>query len=305
MTVAADVYPSRQLNQEPRWLERLDPIVYGSPSNDAPLSEDQLARFERDGFLVLPELFSKDEIAVFRNEVNRLRKEPEVLERPSAIREPDSGALRSLFAIHRTNRLFERIASDERIAGIASYILGGDIYVHQSRMNLKPGFKGKEFYWHSDFETWHVEDGLPRMRAVSCSILLTDNTPYNGPLMLIPGSHRHYVSCTGETPDNHYQRSLRKQELGVPDDSSLNDMVAEGGIEAVTGKAGTVVLFDCNTLHGSNSNITPSPRSNLFYVYNHVDNQPVAPYGELTPRPDFVAERGPVTALKIAPQRYQ
>ncbi|MEH6493179.1 ectoine hydroxylase [Halopseudomonas sp.] len=305
MTVAADVYPSRQLNQQPRWLDRLDPIIYRNPSNDAPLTADQLARFERDGFLVLPELFNQDEVAVFRKEVNRLRNNQTVLEQPSAIREPDSGALRSLFAIHRSNDLFKRIASDERIAGPASYILGGEVYVHQSRMNLKPGFKGKEFYWHSDFETWHVEDGLPRMRAVSCSILLTDNTPYNGPLMLIPGSHRHYISCTGDTPDNHYQRSLRKQELGVPDDSSLNDMVAEGGIEAVTGKAGTVVLFDCNTLHGSNSNITPSPRSNLFYVYNHVDNQPVAPYGELTPRPDFVAERGPVEPLQIAPQRYR
>ena len=38
------------------------------------------------------------------------------------------------------------------------------------------------------------------------------------------------------------------------------------------GPAGSVVFFDCNTMHGSNGNITPSARSNLFYVYNHVDN---------------------------------
>ena len=66
-----------------------------------------------------------------------------------------------------------------------------------------------------------------------------------------------------------------------------------------------MVLFDCNTLHGSNSNITPDPRSNLFYVYNHVDNLPVEPFGADTPRPAFVAERGPVTPLRIASQRYQ
>ena len=53
---------------------------------------------------------------------------------------------------------------------IAEQILGSQVYIHQSRVNLKPGFKGKEFYWHSDFETWHIEDGMPRMRALSCSI---------------------------------------------------------------------------------------------------------------------------------------
>src|SRR3546814_10424765 len=80
------------------------------------------------------------------------------------------------------------------------------------------GFKGREFYWHSDFETWHVEDGMPRMRALSMSVLLAENTPHNGPLMVIPGSHRTYLTCLGETPDDHYLSSLKKQEYGVPDE---------------------------------------------------------------------------------------
>ena len=88
---------------------------------------------------------------------------------------------------------------------MAEQLLGSRVYVHQSRINYKSGFDGKEFYWHSDFETWHAEDGLPRMRAVSASIALSDNTPLNGPLMLIPGSHRHFVACIGETPDDHYK----------------------------------------------------------------------------------------------------
>mgnify|MGYP000662194585 CR=1 FL=1 len=106
--------------------------------------------------------------------------------------------------------------------------------MHQSRLNLKPGFKGKEFYWHSDFETRHVEDGLPRMRTVSCSVLLTDNHSYNGPLMLIPGSHRKFISCVGRTPDNHYQKSLRKQEFGVPDDRSLAELYQKNGVDLAT-----------------------------------------------------------------------
>jgi ectoine hydroxylase len=65
--------------------------------------------------------------------------------------------------------------------------------------------KGKEFYWHSDFETWHAEDGMPKMRAVSCSIAFDDNHEFNGPLMVIPQSHQKFISCIGETPEEHHK----------------------------------------------------------------------------------------------------
>ncbi|BBI64144.1 hypothetical protein HSBAA_54500 [Vreelandella sulfidaeris] len=91
-----------------------------------------------------------------------------------------------------------KLASDERVAGAARQIIGDDPYVHQSRINYKPGFAGKGFNWHSDFETWHAEDGMPAMHAVSASLILTDNHEFNGPLMLIPGSHKKFVPCLGK-----------------------------------------------------------------------------------------------------------
>jgi ectoine hydroxylase len=193
--------------------------------------------------------------------------------------------------------MFGRLASDARLVNIARQILGDEVYIHQSRLNLKPGFLGKEFYWHSDFETWHVEDGMPRMRAVSCTILLTENNEFNGPLMLIPGSHKHYISCVGETPSDHYKQSLQKQEYGVPDPTSLEFLVERGGIQAPKGPAGSVVLFDCNTMHGSNSNISPYPRSNLFVVYNSLENALGKPRFGLNPRPEYIATREDVRPL--------
>lgn len=164
-----DLYPSRQFSK-PHWQERLDPVVYTPAEQTGPLTSKQLNSFERDGFLILPETFNAEEVDLFRAELQRLSQDTEVLQSPAAIREPDSGALRSLFDIHRSNTLFAKVARDTRTAGLARQLLGGDLYVHQSRINLKPGFSGKEFYWHSDFETWHTEDGLPRMRTLSCSI---------------------------------------------------------------------------------------------------------------------------------------
>ena len=57
------------------------------------------------------------------------------------------------------------------------------------------------------------------------SISLIENTPYNGALMLMPGSHKSYAVCSGETPDDHSKASLKKQEYGVPDDGILTRCV--------------------------------------------------------------------------------
>jgi ectoine hydroxylase len=192
------------------------------------------------------------------------------------------------------------MARDERIAGKVKFLLDDDLYLHQSRLNYKPGFTGKEFYWHSDFETWHAEDGMGRMRAISASVLLTDNDALNGPLMLMPGSHKHYVSCAGKTPEDNHKSSLKKQDVGVPSPDALTEMARKFGIEYASGKAGTVILFECNTMHGSNGNITPFPRSNAFFVYNAWSNRVEAPFAAQKPRPAFLSNREPQGPIEIA-----
>src|SRR3546814_13794312 len=120
---------------------------------------------------------------------------------------------------------------------------------------------------------------MPLMRALSMSVLLAENTPHNGPLMVIPGSHRTYLTCVGETPDDHYLSSLKKQEYGVPDEESLAELAHKHGILAPTDKPGTVILFDCTLMHGSNGNITPFPLPNAFPVYNPATNRHARPVG--------------------------
>jgi len=285
-----DLYPSRQA-PEPRLLPRRDPVVHSAWSPDAPITNEQAAHFDAEGYLVLENLFTADELAALQRETARLLSDPSSLDPGTLITERGSAEVRSIFRIHDQNPLLARLAVDDRLADVARFLLGDEVYIHQSRLNYKPGFQGKEFYWHSDFETWHVEDGMPRMRALSMSVLLAPNTAHNGPLMLIPRSHRKYLTCVGETPDNHYLTSLKKQEYGVPDEDSLTELAHEHGIVAPTGDAGTVVIFDCNIMHGSNGNITPFPRANAFIVYNAMSNTLVEPFGAKTPRPEFIASR--------------
>lgn len=231
-SMAQDVYPSR-LAESPQalWQPRQDAVIKGRHLS-GPLSKAQLEEFERKGFLFIPHLISGDELDELCDEMQALMSTDAYRHQDFSITEPESNEIRSLFAVHKLSERLGALASDERVAGAARQIIGDDPYVHQSRINYKPGFAGKGFNWHSDFETWHAEDGMPGMHAVSASLILTDNHEFNGPLMLIPGSHKKFVPCLGETPEDNHKSSLKAQEVGVPSPEALTELVAEHGIEA-------------------------------------------------------------------------
>ena len=292
-----DTYPTRSAQEA--WSQRKAPVFWGKWTPAAPLTRAQTDEFEKNGFLVLRDVFSAAEVARLQDESHRMRSGDARLDADNVVTEPGSDAVRTIFRLEDESALFNRLARDERIAGKVRFLLDDDLYLHQSRLNYKPGFTGKEFYWHSDFETWHAEDGMPRMRAISASILLTDNDALNGPLMLMPGSHKHYVSCAGETPKDNHKASLKKQEVGVPSPSALTELADRLGIEYASGPAGTVILFECNTMHGSNGNITPFPRSNAFFVYNAWSNRVEEPFAADRPRPAFLSRRDPQEPIRI------
>ncbi|OAN88430.1 ectoine hydroxylase [Marinobacter sp. EhC06] len=302
-TRADDFYPTR-LERPTESFERQDPVVHskGSDRTNGPLSETELTQYERDGFIVFNNFLDQATVRQFREDLRGYENDESILRSEGTITEPGKQEIRSIFGIHELSDRFDRLTRDPKILAMVRQLLGSEAYIHQSRINFKPGFHGKGFDWHSDFETWHAEDGMPRMRAVSFSIALTDNTPFNGPLMLIPGSHKTFVPCVGRTPEDNYQSSLKKQELGVPNDRDLAAMADEYGIKAPTGPAGSLIIFECNTLHASNANMSPWPRSNLFFVYNSVENQLQAPFCGNKPRPDFLGNRSNTETLVPVPE---
>lgn len=285
----ADLYPTRGTTEV--MTPRQDPVVWSQPGTEGPFQPAELSDFERDGFFAIGELLTAEEVAVYRAELDRLVNDPAMRADDRSIVEPRSQEIRSVFEVHKISEVFAKLVSDPRVVGRARQILGSDVYVHQSRINVKPGFGASGFYWHSDFETWHAEDGLPNMRTVSVSIALTENHDTNGGLMIMPGSHRHFLGCAGETPRDNYKKSLQMQDAGTPSDEALTKLADAHGIKLFTGKAGSATWFDCNCMHGSGDNITPYPRSNVFIVFNSVENTAVEPFAAPVPRPDYIGAR--------------
>ena len=283
MDAITDLYPSRP-SLVASILPRKDPVVYGGAVRSDGLLPETLEKYREEGFLCFDNFLGATELAELNEDLERLRAVAAPGD-PVVLREPASDSVRAIYDVHKRSARIDALVRDEALLGPVRQILGGPVYVHQSRVCYAAGPGAAAFYWHSDFETWHVEDGMPRMRAVNVQISLSDAMFENGPLMLIPGSHLHYIP---RVPEDKVEMSL-----GGPESASLVGLIERNGIFTATHSAGSMVLFDCNMLHGSNGNITPQPRVTLNIVYNSIDNRPsAAPFGGDRPRPSFLAARG-------------
>jgi ectoine hydroxylase len=282
-----DFYPSRGIDEY--MIKRKDPTVYTNKSIGK-YSLDNISRtqYEENGFIIFPNLFKPDEITQMLQEIDIMSNNTELLQNEEFIQEPNSDELRTIFSQHIFSSLFNKISKDSRILDKVKQILNSEVYLHHTRINIKSAYKGKSFPWHSDFETWHCEDGLPNCRCLTAWIMLTDNTEFNGPLYLIPGSHKKFVSCQGETPLDNYKTSLKKQEYGVPSHKTIENLTKESHLVGAYGKAGTLVIHDGNIMHGSPDNISPFPRTNAFFVYNSVHNTPKEPFAAQKQRGEFL-----------------
>ena len=301
-----DHYPTRTGDSE-SILPRLDPVVYPDTTPDSPFKLDagQVNSYEKNGFLVLPGAMT-DLVQPIMDEIQRLKHDLKGAE--ELYTEPDSDEPRTIFKPYAHSDLVDAIRRDPRILQPVQQLLGSAAYTMQSRINIKPAFAGRSFPWHSDFETWHTEDGMPAMRAVTAWIMLTENHPFNGPLYVLKGSHKKFVSCSGITGEDNFKTSLRRQTLGVPRNETMKELMDEYPLTAIYGPPGTLVFHECNILHGSPDNISSDPRGLLMFVYNSVANRPAAPFGGLKPRPHYLSDRDtnplqPLTA-PVVPDHY-
>lgn len=81
---------------------------------------------------------------------------------------------------------------------------------------------------------------------------------------------------------------------------TIDSLLQEQGIQGIYGKPVTVVIHECNLLHGSPDNISPWPRSLLMYVYNSVHNKVVAPFSGLKLRPDYLSSPDPEPLIPLS-----
>ncbi|MEM9004203.1 MAG: phytanoyl-CoA dioxygenase family protein [Cyanobacteria bacterium P01_F01_bin.86] len=246
------------------------------------LTQKQLNHYHENGFLVIESLFSSAEIAALKQEMLTLAD----LDRPGRVLE-ENGAVRSIFAPHACSEIFDVLVQMPRLVEPAQQILESDVYLHQYKLNPKVALEGEEWKWHRDFLYWHKEDGMPEPRALNVVIFLDEVNDFNGPMLVIPGSHRQ------ETVDLSPRQSGWKATLTADlkyqiDRHTLAELLEDSSIVSIKGAAGFVLLFHCNLFHASARNLSPWDRLSAFITYNSVEN---TSQNIKNPRPEFIASR--------------
>ena len=228
------------------------------------LSAEQVTRFDRDGYLFFPSLFTPDEIARLVAEVPAIFDE----HRPENVREKGSNAVRTSFAAHMYSEPFARLARHPRMIEPVKQLYGEDVYMHQFKINGKMAFDGDVWQWHQDYGTWTNDDQMPEARAMNVAIFLDEVNEFNGPLMFIPGSHKLGVLEAG------HDTTTTSYPLWTIDHETIGRLVARGGLVAPKGPAGSMILFHGCLVHASTSNLSPWNRVAVYLslcaVSNHI-----------------------------------
>ncbi|MCT8974861.1 phytanoyl-CoA dioxygenase family protein [Microbaculum marinisediminis] len=235
------------------------------------LTDQQLRDFDESGYLFLPDCFSEAEVAVLREEAEKIYAQ----DREEVWRET-TGAPRTAFAAHTYNEAFRRLGAHPRLVEPVSQLFGEPVYMHQFKINAKAPFDGEVWQWHQDYGTWARDDGMPEPRAMNIAVFLDEVMAINGPLMFIPKSHKAGVLEAG------HDLKTTSYPLWTLDNETVTRLAAEGGIVAPTGKPGTVLMFHGNLVHASPPNITPYPRKIVYLtlcaVSNHITKFTRAPW---------------------------
>lgn len=228
------------------------------------LTPDQIAAFERDGFVTLPDRFSAGEVAALNEVLPALMAE----DRPENIREKVSGVVRTAMGLHLRHERFAALVTDPRLLAPARQLLGTtEIYAQQVKVNAKEAFTGEQWQWHYDFATHHHEDGVPEPLALNLHIFLDDVTEFNGPLVFIPGSH---VDGPAPTALDTETTSFPLWTVGP---EVVGPLVDRGGLACPKGPAGTMLIFGDALVHSSPPNMSPWQRRVFSLIVNPISNR--------------------------------
>lgn len=229
------------------------------------LNAEQVARYHQDGYLAVPGVVAGSVVARARAALERLVDASRRVIASDAIYDledshrPDNPRVRRIKDPHKADPVFAELLADPAITGIVTQLIGPDLRYEHTKLNIKPGRGGEPVEWHQDWAFYpHSNDDI-----LEVGVMLEDCTLENGPLLVIPGSHR------GPVYDHHHEGYF----AGAIDPAGAGLDVS--GAVPITGKAGTITLHHVRMVHGSRDNLSDRDRPLLLLGYCAADAWPL------------------------------
>ncbi|HWS35622.1 MAG TPA: phytanoyl-CoA dioxygenase family protein [Actinoplanes sp.] len=244
----------------------------------------EIAKKEYDdaGWHRSPHRLSADILEKVRAAIEEISRET----RPEVVHEKGTNVVRAVHGCHLYDETSARLVRLPLFVELAEALTGDQVYVYQFKVNLKQPHEGAAWPWHQDYTFWKNEDGMTDDRAVNIAILLDDTHEDNGPLLVLPGTHRlGLVESSGgaDAGSGDWRKHVSADlEYTVPD-AEAERLAGEHGRMLITGPAGTIYAFHPSIVHSSSANRSPDRRAMLLITYNAVSNATHS-----SPRPEFL-----------------
>ena len=229
------------------------------------LSRDQVEFYEENGYLVLKNRLNAEMIGAVRAEIAPLEQQAVgMTESDDRIdledsHRPDDPRVRRIKLPHKQSQLFNELLHSDTILAPVRDLIGPDLRLHTTKLNMKSAGYGAAIEWHQDFAFYpHTNDDV-----LAVALIIDDMKLENGPLMVFPGSHK------GPIYDHHddgvFAGGIDMKRSGL----DMADAVP------LTGPAGSISIHHARIIHGSAQNLSDSPRRLMFFEVMAADAFPV------------------------------
>ena len=241
------------------------------PNGSETGSSDQ---FRRDGYLVVPGLCPEDQLAEMRActlahlkpVLGPAEFEADLGYRgaPAGPGEPGGEIPRRLLHAYSRDKVFCRWATGQLVGDQIRRLFGReDVYLSQCHHNCimtKYPRHSSATLWHQDIRYWSFD----RPELISVWLALGRETPENGALKIIPGSHRLNV-----------EQGRLDSALFLRTDLEQNQVMI-GQAKSLELGPGDVLFFHCRSFHAAGMNLTDTLKMSLVFTYYTGDNNPIS-----------------------------
>lgn len=258
------------------------------------LTDEQIESYRANGYLVVEGVLDDVLLAELRQTTERIVEQAGGLTADDELYDLEDShsaaqpRVRRIKSPHTHVPFFWELARHPRVTDVLAQLIGPDIRLHGTKMNMKSAGFGAPVEWHQDWAFYpHTNDDL-----LATGIMLDDVDEHNGPLMVLPGSHR------GPTYDHHHEGRF----CGAID-AERAGLDCSGAVK-LTGPAGSMTIHHVRAVHGSALNTSNRPRRLLLHEYAAADAWPLARGQPATDLDEFngrIVRGAPTLAPRVVP----
>jgi phytanoyl-CoA hydroxylase len=230
------------------------------------ISEQDVQAYQRDGVIVVPDVLGADTLSRVRSVIAELvAGSAKTLEHTDVYDlEPGHTAenprVRRIKAPQKVHPLFDQIVRSDAVLDILKKLIGPNLRLHGSKLNMKSARYGSPVEWHQDWAFYpHTNDDI-----LAIGVLLDDTDLSNGPMLVTPGTH------TGEVWNHHGEDG---HFAGLIDPDTVKSEI-ERAVPCM-GRAGSMSFHHVRALHGSALNTSDRSRNLLLYEVAASDAWPL------------------------------